>query len=426
MLNRTLAPIIKDPIEFDLQLPPCEKWRLKNNIPVYAVNAGERDVIMVEWVFEAGNWFEQKNLIASTTNALLKNGTHDKSAFELSDYFEYYGAYVNRSCYNETATITLHCLTKHLPELLPVIAEMLTGSVFHQEELDTYRQNQKQKLQVSLLKCEYVASQLLDELLYGKNHPYGKQPHAKDYDNLNRDEIISFYNQYYINGNCKIFTAGKLPENLLELLNKEFGSLPLNVSQSNIEPQLKETATQKKYNIINDSNGVQAAIRLARPFPNRHHPDFQKVQILNNVLGGYFGSRLMSNIREDKGYTYGIYSYLQNHILESAWVISTEVGKEVAEAALEEIYKEMKLLREGFILPDELLLVKNYMMGLMLGNLDGPFQIIARWKNYILNGVDENYFNNAIHTIKNVTPLELDEMANKYLQPEAFFEVVVV
>lgn len=426
MLNRTLAPIIKDPIEFDLQLPPCEKWRLKNNIPVYAVNAGERDVIMVEWVFEAGNWFEQKNLIASTTNALLKNGTHDKSAFELSDYFEYYGAYVNRSCYNETATITLHCLTKHLPELLPVIAEMLTGSVFHQEELDTYRQNQKQKLQVSLLKCEYVASQLLDELLYGKNHPYGKQPHAKDYDNLNKDEIISFYNQYYIKGNCKIFTAGKLPENLLELLNKEFGSLPLNVSQSNIEPQHKETATQKKYNIINDSNGVQAAIRLARPFPNRHHPDFQKVQILNNVLGGYFGSRLMSNIREDKGYTYGIYSYLQNHILESAWVISTEVGKEVAEAALEEIYKEMKLLREGFILPDELLLVKNYMMGLMLGNLDGPFQIIARWKNYILNGVDEQYFNNAIQTIKKVTPLELDEMANKYLQPDTFFEVVVV
>ena len=426
MLNRTIAPNIKNPVEFDLKLPPCKKMLLKNNVPVYAVNAGERDVIMIEWVFDAGNWFEEKNLIASATNFLLKNGTSKKSAFEISDYFEYYGAFLNRSCYNETATISLHCLTKHIKELLPVVAEMITSAVFHQEELETLIQNQKQKLQVSLRKCDYVASQLLDELLYGKNHPYGKQPHAKDYDNLNRDEIISFYNQYYINGNCKIFTAGKLPEDILEILDAEFGSLPLNKKSTEFHSIQKDTASEKKHHIVNDKKGVQAAIRLARPFPNRHHPDFQKVQVLNNVFGGYFGSRLMSNIREDKGYTYGIYSYLQNHINESAWVISTEAGKEVLTATLEEIYKEMKLIREGFILPNELLLVKNYMMGLMLGNLDGPFQIIARWKSYILNGVDENYFNNAIQTIKNVTPNELDEMANKYLQPDTFFEVVVV
>jgi predicted Zn-dependent peptidase len=146
-------------------------------------------------------------------------------------------------------------------------------------------------------------------------------------------------------------------------------------------------AEEKKYRVINDPQGVQGAIRMGSPFPNRHHPDFIKVQVLNNVFGGFFGSRLMSNIREEKGYTYGIYSYLENHIQESAWVVSTEVGRDVYEAAIVEVYKEMERLRNEPVDEDELLLVRNYMMGSILGDLDGPFQIINRWKNIVLNGL---------------------------------------
>jgi zinc protease len=171
---------------------------------------------------------------------------------------------------------------------------------------------------------------------------------------------------------------------------------------------------------------VQGAIRIARPFPNRHHPDFIKVSVLNTLYGGFFGSRLMSNIREEKGYTYGIHSYLQNHVHNSAWMISTEAGKEVCEATIEEIYKEMKDLREELVDEEELLLVRNYMMGIILGDLDGPFHLIARWKNIILNNLDEAYFYNSISAIKNVSAEELKEMAEKYLQPEAFYELVVI
>jgi zinc protease len=171
---------------------------------------------------------------------------------------------------------------------------------------------------------------------------------------------------------------------------------------------------------------VQGSIRIARPFPNRHHPDFLKIQVLNSLFGGFFGSRLMSNIREDKGYTYGIHSFLQNHIHESAWMISTEAGKDVCEAAITEIYKEMKTLREEPVDEEELLLVRNFMMGSILGDLDGPFQIIARWKNIILNGLDENYFYNSINTIKTISAEELQGLAQKYLKPEEFYELVVV
>jgi predicted Zn-dependent peptidase len=144
------------------------------------------------------------------------------------------------------------------------------------------------------------------------------------------------------------------------------------------------------------------------------------------VFGGFFGSRLMSNIREEKGYTYGIHSYLQNHIQQSAWMISTEAGRDVCEATIVEVYKEMEALRNEPIDEEELLLVRNFMMGNILGDLDGPFHIISRWKNIILNGLDENFFYKQIHTIKTVSAEELQRLANKYLAPENFYELVVV
>jgi predicted Zn-dependent peptidase len=182
----------------------------------------------------------------------------------------------------------------------------------------------------------------------------------------------------------------------------------------------------KNKRISNDPDGVQGSIRIARPFPNRHHPDFQKVMVLNTLFGGFFGSRLMSNIREDKGYTYGIHSYVQNHIGNTAWMISTEAGKDVCEAAIAEVYKEMKLLQEVLIDEEELLLVRNYMIGIILGDLDGPFHIIGRWKNMVLNNLEANYFYDSIQTIKTITAEELQELAKKYLQPEDFYELVVV
>jgi predicted Zn-dependent peptidase len=178
--------------------------------------------------------------------------------------------------------------------------------------------------------------------------------------------------------------------------------------------------------VTNDANGVQGAIRLARPFVSRHHPDFKGAQVLNTLLGGFFGSRLMDNIREDKGYTYGIYSFLQNHLQDSAWVVSTEAGREVCEATIQEVYLEMKKLREGTIPEDELMMVKNYLIGTILGDLDGPFQIIGRWKNLVLNGLDKSYFEDSVRTIKQISGKELSELANRYLVEEDFYELVVV
>lgn len=423
-LNRKNPPVIKDAVEFNLTLKPYEKYVLNNGVEVYAINAGAEEVIQVEWVFYSGNWFEKKNLVAASANFLLKNGTIHKNAFQLNEHFEYYGAYLNRNCYNETATLSLHCLNKHLEPLLPVVREMLTESIFPEDEIRTYKQNMKQRLNVNLKKCDFVAGRLIDVYLYGENHPYGRYTRFEDFDNVTREEVLDYYRNFYQSGKFVMFVSGKLPSNLFPLLNQHFGDLKIkNVEVFDFPSYPSGT---KKYRVTNDPQGVQGAIRMGANFPNRHHPDFVNAQVLNNIFGGFFGSRLMSNIREEKGYTYGIYSYLENHIQQSAWVISTEAGRDVCEATIIEVYKEMEELRNKEVDEDELLLVQNYMMGSILGDLDGPFHIINRWKNIILNGLNEDYFYHQINTIKKATPQEMQRLANKYLVPENFYELVVI
>ncbi len=424
MINRTKAPEIVDAVNFNLHLKPYRKLTLKNGVDVYTIEAGAEEVMSVEWVFFAGNWYEDKNLVAATTNLMLKNGTSAKTAFQVNEHFEYYGAYLNRSCQSETATLTLHCLTKHINELLPVVRELITDSVFPEDELAIATQNMKQRLQVNLKKSEFVAGRLIDVYLYGDQHPYGRYSREQDFDALTKDQLIGFYKNYYQQGKMILFVAGRLPNNLEELLNENFGDLSNKAVAGNT--YVINKSGEKKYRVSNDPNGVQGSIRIARPFITRHHPDYIKAQVLNTLFGGFFGSRLMDNIREDKGYTYGIQSYFQNHLYDAAWMISTEAGKDVCEPTIAEVYKEMKLLREELVEEDELLLVKNFLIGTVLGDLDGPFHIIGRWKNIILNNLGEDYFYQSVDTIKNITAKELQELANKYLVPEDFYELVVV
>ncbi|HNP53502.1 MAG TPA: pitrilysin family protein [Ferruginibacter sp.] len=424
-MNRKTAPVIKGAKDYTLNLKPYAYAELNNGVPVYLVEAGTQDVLQIEWVFYAGNHYEKQKGVAAAANFLLKNGTGSRTAFQINEAFDYYGAFCNRACYNETAVVNLHCLSKHIDALLPVMIDLFTDARYPEEELAIYQQNAKQRLLVNLKKSEFVAGRLIDSYLYGADHPYGVYSSPVDIDQLSATPLRTYYNDYYVNGTCALFVAGKWEGDLLEKLNSSFGSLPWKKPSFQTPLIATHPATEKKYRIQNDPDSVQGAIRMARPFPNRHHPDFKKVMVLNNVFGGFFGSRLMSNIREDKGYTYGIYSYVQNHIQETAWLISTEAGKDVCEATIQEVYLEMQRLREEPVPEEEIDLVRNYMIGSILGDLDGPFHIMAKWKNIILNNLTESYFYESVDAIKNITATDLQGLANQYLQPDSFYELVV-
>lgn len=424
-LNRKMPPPLKDAVDYKLHLKPYELFTLDNGVPVYAIHAGAQEVIQLELVFYAGNFFETKKGVAASTNFLLRNGTTTRTALEINEAFEYYGAWCNRVCHNETASVTLHSLSKYTQRLLPVIKDMVTNSIFPQTELDIFKQNSLQRLAVNLQKAEFVAGRLIDSYVYGEDHPYGTYNMPADIEAIQKDELENFYRKYYLDGQLAIFISGNLPANWQDMLNENFGKLTVSKPIFKQADKKLSPALEKKYRIQNDAKAVQGAIRLAAPFPNRHHPDFKKVMVLNNLFGGFFGSRLMSNIREDKGYTYGIYSYIENHTQETAWLVSTEAGKDVCEATIEEVYKEMEKLRNEPIESSELALVRNYMIGIILGDLDGPFHIMAKWKNIILNDLNEDYFYESVTAIKTVSIEELQALANKYLQPEKFYEMVV-
>jgi predicted Zn-dependent peptidase len=427
MLNRTQAPPIHDAIDFKYELQPCNKVICNNDIPLYWLNAGAEEVVMVEWVFPAGLWNEPQTAVAQATAALLKNGTENKNAFQINEAIEFYGASLRVSVNNDYAFVTLYTLTKHLQALIPLVYEIMTSPHFPDEELDTYIRNAVQRLSVNLLQSDFVANRNIDALLFGKAHPYGRYTEVADLQALTTATLRQFHHNYYNAANCTIFMAGHITDKHVGYVQEYFGKDNWNDAAA-IHPltYTLQPAAGRKQRILNDEKSVQGAVRIARDFITRSHPDFAPMIVLNTVLGGYFGSRLMANIREDKGYTYGIYSSLYPTRHAGAMMIATEAGKEVCEQTVLEVYKEMNLLREELISDEELLLVKNYLLGNLLGDLDGPFSIMQRWKNLILNGLPNAHFDKNIQIYKTITAPELQALAQQYYNPDDFYELVVV
>ncbi len=428
MLNRTIAPPFHDPVEFSFSLPPIQHTVFSNNLPLYWLRAGTQQVAQVELVFPAGVWQEGKAAVAQATASLLKNGTAHKTAHQISEAFEQYGATLKTAAGDDWASLTLYALTKHLPILLPVLREVLLEASFPEEELRLYKQNNIQRLLVSLRQSDFVANQRIDAALFGENHPYGRFTREVALSALTREDLVQIHRSHYMLSGAKVFAAGAIGDAEIELINTIFGSLPTDASSTTANPENAQTqpAADRVQRITNDPNGMQGAIRIGRTFPNRQHPDFTPMVVLNTVLGGYFGSRLMSNIREEKGFTYGIYSSVQPMLHGGSMIIHTEAGREVCEAAVTEVWKEMKVLQEETISEEELRLVKNYLLGGLLGELDGPFQLLNRWKTLILNGFSGERFHKNIETYKAIDASTLQTLAQKYYNRQDFYELVVV
>lgn len=426
MLNRNNAPAIKDALALNFHLQPCHTEILSNNIPLYWLNAGSQEVVQIEWVFAAGLWYESQTAVAATVAALLKNGTTQYNFNYINETIEYYGASLKATANNDFATISLHSLTKHLDKILPIVYEIIADAIFPENELRIFQKNAIQRLSVNKKKCAFVANRLIDVSLFGKEHPYGRYTEAEDLALLDTSILQAFHRKFYTPNNCKIFMAGNFSEKELTMVKSIFGqNWTDQISDLDITYNVKLSEEKKSF-VINDKDGVQGAIRIGSHFPNRNHKDFVPLIVLNTLFGGYFGSRLMSNIREEKGYTYGIYSNVYAFKHNAALIISTEAGREVCQPAIEEVYKEMDILCNEAINEAELKLIKNYLLGTLLSDLDGPFAIMHRWKSLILNNKTEENFYNNVQSYKTVTGIELSELANKYFLKENFYELLVI
>jgi zinc protease len=421
MLNRTIAPASKQVSNINFIKPDAAK--LNNGIPVFTINAGEQDLVRIEFIFDNVNWDEDKPLLALAVNGLINSGTAQLSAKDIADKIDYYGAFLQTDYSSDHTNITLYSLTKHLSSVLPIVWSVLNESVFPQQELDIYIQNQKQKLQVSLQKNDYLARKTFAAEIF-KNTSYGADIQLEDYDALQREDLLAYYASAFQPLNCTVVVAGKFLTADFAVLNEIFGGKWNNNSafeRNNFQFEAKEG----KEIYIEKPDALQSAIRMGNLSITRKHPDFPALQILNCVLGGYFGSRLMANIREDKGYTYGIGSAVASLQQVGYFFIATEVGADVCADALKEIEKEVELLRVELVSEEELDLVKNYMLGSLLGSLENAFSHADKFKNLHASGLDYSYYDNYITTVKSMTPQRLNEIAKQYLDWDALTKVVV-
>ncbi|HET8572360.1 MAG TPA: pitrilysin family protein [Edaphocola sp.] len=429
MLNRTIAPAVHDAVNFNFQLPDCRRSVFRNNLSLYWLCAGTQDVVQLEWVFKAGLWEENKPGVAYATAGMIRNGTSSKTEAQINEALEFYGASLHSSANNDYSTLSLHCLSRHLGKLLPIVQEIIFDARFPENELDIYRRNAIQHLSVNLKKVDFVANREADAQVFGYDHPYGRFSKKENLEELQVADLKEFHSQYYTSANCTLFMAGMVDTGTVTLVEQYFGreqwGMPLGAGIV-AKQHLITPGKKRKLQLDIQEESVQGAVRLLRAFPDRHHPDFVPMVLLNTLLGGYFGSRLMANIREDKGYTYGIYSQIYAYERASTLTIATEAGKEVCTAVIEESRKEMQRLCREAVSDEELSLVKNYLFGSLLGDLDGPFSLIRRWKGLILNGFDREHFYDNLRIYRSATPGELQQLAQKYFDPGDYYELVVV
>ena len=420
MTNRTIAPSLHIPEKINIKEP--QRFELKSGVPIVVVNEGTQQVFKLEMIFDAGNCKTTNSIISIACNDLMDEGTQSHTGNEIAEIFDSYGAYLQTECNNDYASLSLSCITKFIGDTLPIFLEVISQPLFPENEVNLFKQQGRQRLAVNLEKVDFIARKQFLTNLYGPESYMGKFPSTSDYDEISTKVLTHFYDSNYKNGLVAIIISGNFNDSdlkfvLKELENVAFGKVKLQDNSNKILSPSKI--------LINKEDALQSAIRIGRRLFNRSHPDYFKFTILNTLLGGYFGSRLMSNIREDKGYTYGIGSGVAPMKNDGYFYITTEVGSDVREDAVNQIYLEINRLCNEPIPLDELDLVKNYLFGSFQRSIDGSFSLADRHKILLLNGLSISHLESYLETLKNVTSEELLETARLYLQAADLTEVVV-
>ncbi|MBU0487621.1 MAG: insulinase family protein [Bacteroidetes bacterium] len=419
--DRTKAPKFGT-IE-DIHILKPQIIRFSNGIPVYMIHDPLSEVVKFEIVFDAGEWHQNKPLIAKTCNSLLQEGTKSHDSAEIATLIDHIGAYSGFNVDKDVASAMLLCVPHRLDQALPVFEEIVKYPTFPNRERDIFLSNAKQRHQINMQKVKFLASKEFFTLVFGNNNPYGVVANLRDFDNVTLKSLKDFHSSMYSSSQAFIILSGKITDKMIEKISAHFG-----------EPFGQKTKATRKAEKPSDVSGnqvfipvegaVQSAIRIGRRMFTRNHPDFMEFQVLNTILGGYFGSRLMANIREDKGFTYGIGSSLSAFRHDGAFSIASEVGSDVCQEAIDEIYKEMEILKTKLVPASELDTVRNYMLGTILRNMDGALAVSERLKSVIVSDVTLEYFRQLAEAIKNIKPVKMRELANKYFDRKDMIEVV--
>lgn len=421
-MNRTIQPEIKKLKDFSVPKP--ERVILPNGVPLTIINAGEQEVVRMDIIFAGGRWQQSQKLQALFTNRMLREGTQKYSASTIAERLDYYGSWLELSSSSEHAYITIYSLNKYLKETLEVIESMIKEPLFPQKELSTILEANIQQYLVNSSKVDFLAHRCLLEHLYGEKHPCGQLIVENDYRAITPELLNDFYKKHYHSGNCSIFLSGKVTEETIQhvttILGTSFGEYDLK-SPQNTFPFL--AANEKRF-FVERSEALQSAVKMGSTTITRNHPDYHKLRVLLTLFGGYFGSRLMTNIREDKGYTYSISAGIMFYPDSGLIGISTETDNQYVEPLIHEVYNEIDRLHQEPVSIEELEMVRNYMLGEMCRSYESPFSLSDAWIFIATSELDDSYFYRSFQAVNEITPLEIQDLAQRYLCKETLKEVI--
>ncbi|UII21970.1 M16 family metallopeptidase [Fulvivirga ligni] len=408
MLNRHQAPLLQKLSA--VKVKEVESIVFNNGLHIYSINSSTQPVVKLEVLFPTGgNYYEIKPGTSMLCLYFLKEGTLSYNSREIANALAYYGAQLQVNPSFDAPSIGLLCLSKHIHQLLPYLKEILMSPVFPENEFDSLKRLHIQNLKTQQKKNNVQASKHFRNSLYGNDNPYGKLITIEDLENVTIQDIKEFY-QLNLQ-NFELLMSGDVA-GLLPVLESTFKDYQNSIADFKPFKDFKIQSTKTYSNAIDSS--VQTSIRVGKRFIPKTNPDYHKVYIANHILGGYFGSRLMKNIREDKGYTYGIYSSLVNLQYDSYLIIASDVIKESVEDSLYQINKEILDLKNNLITLDELDTVKQHLIGSFQSGITTPFSLISKFKNIHMYGLDYDFYENHISTIQSITLEDLKETYNQY------------
>ncbi len=389
-----------------------------------AVHVEQAPILITEMIWRAGRPFEGQRLVAGATNALLTEGSGSYTAADLEQLFEQYGTSLETPDDNDVACLSLATIVKHADRLLPVMAEVTATPTFSPRALKRYLKRSKQQLREDLEDPDTLAYRMLSEATFGLDNPYGYGGDKADFDALTVAALRAHYDRCYGAANATLRVVGQLSPGVEQLLDKTFGQLPAGSRAA--DPSYAVGEQPPGLLQVHRPRAQQTMIRRGRRGFRITDPDYAGLCVLETILGGYYGSRLMRNIREEKGYTYGIDSDLDTYRFDGTFGISADVANENVVEVRREILREMEKLRQDLVPPQELDMVRAYLLGGLVMDLDGPLAVSSRYRSAIIKEYDAvGHLARLDETIRTITAEEIRELAQRYLRPELDWEVIV-
>ncbi len=422
-IDRKQAPVA-GPLT-NVSLPSIRSTQLSNGIPLHMIQHGNVEVVTIQVIVNSGKGYEHKVGLANFTARNMQEGTESYTGLELARKLDGYGAWLGHNTGVESIAIQLTLLNKNLAQCLPLLKEVLYTPTFPEDKFEIMRQRTLQGLSVESEKTRFQARKLFGHLLYGPHHPYGSHEGPEEIEQLTLDDITSYHKSYFYPGNFMLTAVGNFQEDtLIQLFERTFGteslSTPLQqTSKAEDPPQHVESGRH-----FHQMERMQSTIRLGHPTFKRSHPDYYKMQVVNTILGGYFGSRLMQNIREDKGYTYGIHSGWVSMRHSGYFVVQSDVGNEYVESTIEEVRKEIIRLTLERIESEELDLVKNYLLGRSISERETPFQLSDILRFSLVSGISFDQIDEQFNVIKHIQPDDIIRLSAEHFSPDSLLEVV--